>query len=291
MTSVLTSALEIHNVSLNFGGIAALSEVSLTVSAGQTVGLVGANGSGKTSLLNCISGIYQPQAGRIQIGGTRTSGMAPHQIAALGVGRTLQSVEVIRNMPVLSYVTLGRHQRQPGRVLRYLSGWPSLSGGEAQERNRAMRQLQAMGLEEFAATRMADVPYGIAKLADLARVLLGEPRLLLLDEPASGLSSHERVKIAEVLREVAQDAGRALVVVEHDLALAARTSDVMLVLGAGKQIAFGSPQEVLANPVVVDQLLGGTPLEDLPPAPGAITAGSTPGHALAEPRASEEHPS
>lgn len=291
MTSDLTSALEIQGLSLNFGGLAALSEVSLTVAAGQTVGLVGANGSGKTSLLNCISGIYQPQAGRIHIGGTLTSGMAPHQIAALGVGRTLQSVEVIRNIPMLSYVMLGRHQRQPGRVLRYLSGWPSLTGGEALERNRAMRQLEAIGLAEFAAARMADVPYGIAKLADLARVLLGEPRLLLLDEPASGLSSDERVKIADVLRNVGLDAGRALVVVEHDLALAARTCDVMLVLSAGKQIALGSPQEVLASPVVVDQLLGGAPLEDLPPAPGAGTTDTAPGPALAKSRAPEEHTS
>jgi branched-chain amino acid transport system ATP-binding protein len=285
----MTSALEIQGLSLNFGGLAALSEVSLTVAAGQTVGLVGANGSGKTSLLNCISGIYQPQAGRICIHGTLTSGMAPHQIAALGVGRTLQSVEVIRNMPVLSYVMLGRHQRQPGRVLRYLSGWPSLSGGEERERNRAMGQLEAMGLAEFAAARMADVPYGMAKLADLARVLLGEPRLLLLDEPASGLSSGERVKIAGLLRDIGQDAGRALVVVEHDLALAARTCDVMLVLSAGKQIALGRPQEVLASPVVVDQLLGGAPLEDLPPGTGpGTTADTTPGPELAKARAPEE---
>jgi branched-chain amino acid transport system ATP-binding protein len=291
MTNDLASALEIRDLNLNFGGLAALNEVSLTVAAGQTVGLVGANGSGKTSLLNCISGIYQPQKGRIHIGGKLTSGMAPHQIAALGVGRTLQSVEVIRNMPLLSYVMLGRHQQQPGRVLRYLSGWPSLSGGEARERNRAMRQLEAMGLGEFLAARMADVPYGIAKLADLARVLLGEPRLLLLDEPASGLSSDERVKIADVLRDVGRDAGRALVIVEHDLALAARTCDVMLVLSAGKQIAFGSPQEVLASAVVVDQLLGGAPLEDLSPAPGPETTDTIAGSSVAKAHTPEEHTS
>lgn len=274
MTAGDASALDIRELSLSFGGLAALSEVSLTVGAGQTVGLVGANGSGKTSLLNCISGIYQPQAGRISIAGRSTSGLAPHRIAALGVGRTLQSVEAIRHMPVLAYVVLGRHQRQPGRVLRYLSGWPSLAGAEARERARAMSQLEAMGLAEFAAARMSDIPYGIAKLADLARVLLGEPSLLLLDEPASGLSSHERTQIADVLHDIGQDAGRALVVVEHDLALAARTCDTMLVLSAGKQIALGTPREVLADPVVVDQLLGGAPLEDPPPAPALADGGT-----------------
>lgn len=280
MTGETASALEVSDLTLRFGGLTVLSEVSLTVAAGQTVGLVGANGSGKTSLLNCISGIYQPQGGRIQIGGTPISGLAPHRVAALGVGRTLQSVEVIRAMPVLSYVMLGRHQRQPGRVLRYLSGWPFLRGGEAQERHRAMSQLDAMGLAEFATARMADVPYGIAKLADLARILLGEPQLLLLDEPASGLSSAERASIAEVLLDVGRDASRAVVVVEHDLALAARTCDIMLVLSAGKRIALGSPKEVLATPVVVEQLLGGARLEDH--AAGGIVSAQANGRAPEE---------
>jgi branched-chain amino acid transport system ATP-binding protein len=173
-------------------------------------------------------------------------------------------------MPVLSYVMLGRHQQQPGQVLRYLSGWPIIGGAEARERALAMDQLDAMGLADFAAMRMGDVPYGIAKIADLGRVLLAEPQVLLLDEPASGLSGGERLKIAEILRQFGRDPSRAVVVVEHDLILAARICDSMLVLNAGQSIAFGSPQKVLANPDVVDQLLGGAPLDELaPPEPGA----------------------
>ena len=185
MTAGDASALDIRELSLSFGGLAALSEVSLTVGAGQTVGLVGANGSGKTSLLNCISGIDQPQAGRISIAGRPTSAWPRPDRRA---GRRPDPAER-RGDPAHARAGLrgaGRHQRQPGRVLRYLSGWPSLARAEARERARPMSQLEAMGLAEFAAARMSDIPYGIAKLADLARVLLGEPSLLLLDEPASG---------------------------------------------------------------------------------------------------------
>jgi branched-chain amino acid transport system ATP-binding protein len=284
-------ALEIRDVSLSFGGLSALSNVSLTVRTGENVGLVGANGSGKTSLLNCISGIYQPQQGQIYIGDTLGSGLAPHRIAALGVGRTLQSVEAVRDVPLLWYVMLGRHQRQQGRVLRYLSGWPALGGAEARERTAAMEQLESMGLSGFASMRMSAVPYGIAKLADLARVLLGEPRLVLLDEPASGLNTDERAQIAEVLRDIGRAPDRALVVVEHDLTLAARVCDTMLVLGAGKRLAYGKPREVLANPDVVDQLLGGAPLKDPLPAPGPEPGEGRPASAEGAAPAHKENPS
>jgi branched-chain amino acid transport system ATP-binding protein len=211
--------------------------------------------------LNCISGIYHPQEGSIRIRGERTIGKAPHRISALGVGRTLQSVESVREMQVLSYVMLGRHQLQRGAVLRYSIGWSHLSGAEANERRLAMACLESLGVDQVAKLRMSEIPYGMAKMVDLARVLLGEPHIVLLDEPASGLNTDERIKIGEVLRTIGENSNRATIVVEHDLILASRVCQNFLVLSAGTPIAFGPPDRVLSDPKVIDELLGGAPLD------------------------------
>jgi len=256
-----TYSVEVTDVSLRFGGLHALSGVSLAVSPGETVGLVGTNGSGKTSLLNCISGIYHPQEGAIRIRGELTIGRAPHRVSALGVGRTLQSVETIKEMVVLNYVMLGRHQQQKGNVFRYAVGWAQIFGAESNERRLAMGCLESLGVEQAANLRMSEIPYGMAKMVDLARVLLGEPHIVLLDEPASGLSTDERVKIADVLRTIGDDPERAMIVVEHDLLLASRVCQNLLVLSAGSPIAYGPPEEILNDQKVIDELLGGAPLD------------------------------
>ena len=256
-----TYAVEVSDVSLRFGGLRALSGVSLAIAPGETVGLVGTNGSGKTSLLNCISGIYHPQEGSIRIRGELTIGKAPHRVSALGVGRTLQSVETIKEMLVLNYVMLGRHQQQRGTVLRYAVGWAHMSGAEANERRLAMECMESLGVEQAANYRMSEIPYGMAKMVDLARVLLGEPHIVLLDEPASGLNTDERVKISEVLRTIGDDSERSMIVVEHDLLLASRVCQNLLVLSAGTPIAYGPPEEILNDPKVIDELLGGAPLD------------------------------
>jgi branched-chain amino acid transport system ATP-binding protein len=254
-------AVEVTDISLQFGGLHALSGVSLALAPGETVGLVGTNGSGKTSLLNCISGIYHPQQGSIRIRGELTIGKAPHRVSALGVGRTLQSVETIREMLVLNYVMLGRHQQQRGTVFRYAVGWAQVSGAEANERRLAMECMESLGVEQAANLRMSEIPYGMAKMVDLARVLLGKPHIVLLDEPASGLSTDERVKISEVLRTVGEDPERAMIVVEHDLLLASRVCQNLLVLSAGAPIAYGPPEQVLNDQKVIDELLGGAALD------------------------------
>jgi branched-chain amino acid transport system ATP-binding protein len=254
-------AVEVTDVSLRFGGLNALSGVSLAISPGETVGLVGTNGSGKTSLLNCISGIYHPQEGSIRIRGELTIGKAPHRVSALGVGRTLQSVETVKEMMVLNYVMLGRHQQQRGTVFRYAVGWAQMSGAEANERRLAMDCMESLGVEQAANLRMSEIPYGMAKMVDLARVLLGKPHIVLLDEPASGLSTDERVKISEVLRTIGDDPERAMIVVEHDLLLASRVCQNLLVLSAGAPIAFGPPREILNDQRVIDELLGGASLD------------------------------
>jgi branched-chain amino acid transport system ATP-binding protein len=280
-----TTALDVRGVKLSFGGVVALDDVSLSVEYGQTVGLVGANGSGKTSLLNCISGVYHPQQGSIRVGGQSTHRLSPHRVAKLGVGRTLQSVEAVRDIQVLNYVMLGRHGQQAGHVLRYLVGWPVFRGAEADERRRAMQQLDSMGLAEFALLRMSEIPYGVAKLVDLARVLASESRVLLFDEPASGLTGEERVQITDVLRSISTDFRRAQVIVEHDLALASRACDEMVVLSAGHRIAGGAPGDVLEIPAVVEELLGGVrlsatdgPLRSIPPINQLPQQGANGGH-------------
>lgn len=249
------AAVSIEGVHLRFGGVMALDDVTFDIPAGGVFGIVGPNGAGKTALLNCISGIYRPRPGSIRVFGTDIVGMAPHRIMRLGVGRTFQAVEHFSDALVIDYVLLGRLRMLPCSVLGSIALWPVRQKYERRERGVAMAQLDRMGLTEYAASRLGDLPYGIQKRVDIARAFVSEPSLILVDEPTSGTTTSERREVSDTI-DLAATGGITLVVIDHDVSFVRRHCERIVVMNAGHPLGAGAADEVLAMPEVVDAFLG-----------------------------------
>jgi branched-chain amino acid transport system ATP-binding protein len=207
-------------------------------------------------LLNCINRVYHQQRGTIVFCGEGVDRLRPDQVARRGMARTFQTPNAFREMHVIDVVMIGRHIRMRPRFASYLAGLPLVNGAERRERERCLEVLRLVGLEAFADVDVASLPVGAAKLVDLARALASEPQLLLLDEPASGLSPTGREQMAIMLRHVQEELGITVVIVEHDMALVQRVCDRVVVMKDGAKLADGAPQETLSNPAVVEALLG-----------------------------------
>jgi branched-chain amino acid transport system ATP-binding protein len=248
--------LRVDGVELSFAALRVLNDFTLDVHAGDVVGLVGPNGAGKTSLLNCINRIYLQQQGSIEFCGERIDKSRPDQVARMGMARTFQTPTAFREMRVIEVVMVGRHIRMPSRFGAYLMGVPHLNGVERRERERCIEVLELLGIGRLAEAELGSLPQGEAKLVDLARALASEPQLLLLDEPASGLSPTGRGEMAETLRHVREQLRITVVIVEHDMTLVQRVCDRVVVMKDGAKLADGPPQQTLADPAVVEALLG-----------------------------------
>jgi branched-chain amino acid transport system ATP-binding protein len=248
--------LRLDGIQLSFSALRVLNDFTLDVHTGDVLGLVGPNGAGKTSLLNCINRIYLQQHGTIVFRGQDIDGSRPDQVARLGMARTFQTPTAFREMRVLDVVMVGRHIRMPSRFASYLVGVPHLNGAERRERERCLEVLHLLGLEGVADEELGALPVGEAKLVDLARALASDPELLLLDEPASGLSTAGRTEMARTLRHVQEQLKITVVIVEHDMALVQRVCDRVVVMKDGAKLADGPPRETLADPAVVEALLG-----------------------------------
>ncbi len=257
MSSASGLAVAVAHLELQFGGMAVLRDVSFAVARGERYGIVGPNGAGKTSLLNCISRTYRQTGGSVSALGECVDRWRPHEVARLGVARTFQNMAAFRDVSVLDFVMLGRHTRIRSSTFVCALGIPFLTGDEARQRRAAHGALDLVGLRNVAKTKIGELPYGLAKLADLARALAMEPRLLLLDEPAAGLSSDERGHVGRMLLRIRDEYEATQVVIEHDMALVNLLCQRILVLNAGQKIAEGPPQEVLGEPRVVAAFLGG----------------------------------
>jgi branched-chain amino acid transport system ATP-binding protein len=238
-----------------FGGIIAVDHLSFTASAGETLGIIGPNGAGKTVLLNVINGVYPIESGEIRLDGVRIDSLRPDQIAARHVARTFQSTEQMRDFRAVDYVMLGRQRHQVQSIFACGLGLPRVRRVEAEERTLALQTLDRLGLSGVAGERMRELPYGVQKLVDIARVVASEPRLMLLDEPTSGTTSGERSSIAAVLRTVAAS-NVTMVVIDHDTSFISQISKRLLVMNYGRLLAAGSPAEVLARPEVIEAYLG-----------------------------------
>ena len=248
--------LDVRGLSLTFGGLRALDGVDLTVAGGEICGLVGPNGAGKTSLFNCVSGLYRPSAGTVLVDGTDVLRTAPHRLAGLGLARTFQHPVLQPDATVLANVLLGGHTRLPARLVGYAVRWPGARRAERELAAEARETLGWLGIAELAGEPAGSLPYGAMKRVELARALLAHPRLLLLDELASGLVHEEVHALGEVIRRLRSEREVSVLLVEHHMGLVAAICDKVVVLVQGRKVAEGSAAEIQRDPVVVEAYLG-----------------------------------
>jgi branched-chain amino acid transport system ATP-binding protein len=252
--------LDVRGLSLTFGGLRALDGVDLTVGAAEICGLVGPNGAGKTSLFNCVSGLYRASAGTVLVDGPDGRADAlrtpPHRLAGLGVARTFQQPVLQPDATVLANVLLGGHTRLPARLAGYAVRWPGTQRAERELADEARETLGWLGIGRLAGEPAGALPYGAMKRVELARALLSHPRLLLLDELASGLVHEEVHALGEVIRRLRSERGISVLLVEHHMGLVAAICDKVVVLVQGRKVAEGSAAEIQGDPVVVEAYLG-----------------------------------
>lgn len=250
------SLLELKGVTLSFAGSKVLDGVDFSVPAGHIVSLIGPNGAGKTSLFNCITGFYKPQQGSIQLAGTGMLKLKPHQVTQLGIARTFQNVRLFREMTVLENVMSGQHSRTRAGVIDAILRLPSQRREEAEIRQVAEECLSFVGITEGWEREATTLPYGWQRRVEIARALATKPRLLLLDEPAAGLTSGEKEELIDLIRRIRNERDVCILLIEHDTGLVMRLSERISVLDHGVMIAEGTPKEIQSNQRVIEAYLG-----------------------------------
>jgi branched-chain amino acid transport system ATP-binding protein len=249
------SRLAVEDLSIAFGGVTALDGVGFTADAGGVLSIIGPNGAGKTTVFNIVSGLYRPRSGRVRLDGEDVTSLAPHLLAARGLSRTFQNLQIFARMTVAENVMVGRHLRERHSLIADLLQVPGAPRRNAATRAAARQYLGFVGLSEFADRPAGSLPYGALKRLEIARALAIEPRVLLLDEPAAGCNPVETAEIDRLIKAVAAR-GTAVVLVEHDMKLVMKISDRILVLDHGRPLAEGAPHEVGSNPAVIEAYLG-----------------------------------
>ncbi|MEY2633248.1 MAG: hypothetical protein RIR00_1902 [Pseudomonadota bacterium] len=247
--------LEVKDLSIHFGGVKAVQNVSFNIDAGIVYSVIGPNGAGKTTLFNLITGVYKPTAGEIRLDGEAIHGKTPNELARRGVARTFQNLQVCMNMSALENVMVGAHLRLDRNLLKAALRFPALRRRDASLREEAAELMRFVGLGDYCTARADAMSYGALKRLEIARALAMQPRLIFLDEPAAGLNPRETLEVDHLVRKIA-DSGVTVVLVEHDMKMVMNLSDRILVLDYGKKLAEGSGEEVRRNPDVIAAYLG-----------------------------------
>jgi len=247
--------LKVQNLQKSFGGLRAIDSLDFTVDEHQIKSVIGPNGAGKTTLFNLITGVFPPTGGTLEFNGKILNGLKSHDIACLGISRTFQNLELFGNMTVLENVMLGRHSRTVAGLFSTGFRLPGMRREEKEIQEKAYAELCFMGLEDKARGGATSLPLGQQKLLEIARALATDPKLLLLDEPASGLNIRETEKLSETILKI-RERGITVIVVEHDMALVMEISDDILVLNYGRKIAEGPPRDIQRNREVIAAYLG-----------------------------------
>ncbi len=247
--------LEVKDLSINFGGVKAVQDVSFSIDAGIVYAVIGPNGAGKTTLFNLITGIYTPTSGRILLDGQSIGGKSPDVLAQRGVARTFQNLQICMNMSAVENVMVGAHLRLDRNLFKAALRWPAIQKRDRELQAEAQALMEFVGLKASVNARADSMSYGALKRLEIARALAMKPRLVFLDEPAAGLNPKETLEVDALIRKVA-DTGVTVVLVEHDMKMVMNLSDRILVLNYGRKLAEGSAAEVRSNPEVIAAYLG-----------------------------------
>ena len=251
-----TVLLSADQLQVRFGGVVAVNRVSFDVHRGEVFTLIGPNGAGKTTVFNLISRIYTPTQGSIRFEGRDLLASAPHQIAALGIARTFQNIELFEHATVLQNLLIGRHIHHRRNLFAEMLFTRSVHQAELDTRRKVEEVIEFLDLQHYRDTMVAGLPYGVRKVVELARALSMSPKLLLLDEPSSGLNVEETGDMAFWIQDIVDDLGITVLMVEHDMTLVSRVSDRVLAMNQGEVLALGTPAEVQAHPGVIEAYLG-----------------------------------
>ncbi|WNZ89502.1 ABC transporter ATP-binding protein [Streptococcus iniae] len=249
--------LEVKQLTKNFGGLTAVGNVTMELHEGELVGLIGPNGAGKTTLFNLLTGVYVPSDGTVTLDGTVLNGKTPYKIASLGLSRTFQNIRLFKNMTVLDNVLIGLANQGKSHLLASLLRLPKFYQSEAHLKEKALELLAIFDLEQEAETLAKNLPYGKQRRLEIVRALATKPKILFLDEPATGMNPQETAELTSLIRQIKTDFGITIILIEHDMSLVMEVTERIYVLEYGRLIAHGTPNEIKTNKRVIEAYLGG----------------------------------